>query len=145
MQLFKIKLLEGHKAYSDQIAGEYLGNNSTIDPALYTYRKALIEAKKVGGVIEKHGREYTTNKMSIIQLNKSELSDAVIRDLNGREAFKDADPDLNEFIYYGDVFAGMLNEHLEKSEIYFNQDTIDELLILDTLCGNFEYIMLTMI
>ena len=58
MQLYRVKLNDGHSAKPEQIAGGFLGHYSTIDPALYTEREAKKKAKMFGGSIEKFGIEY---------------------------------------------------------------------------------------
>ena len=145
MQLYRVKLNEGHTAKPDQIAGEYLGNYSTIDPALYNKHEALKKANMFGGTVEPFGKNYAVDYQNIIQLNRKDISNHVLRELSGREAFKDADPELDEYMYYGDVFAGILGEHTEQRLLSFNQDIIDELLVLDTLCCDYQYVMLTTI
>ena len=145
MQLYRVKLNEGHTAHPDQVAGEYLGNYSTIDPALYTRGEAQKKAKVFGGTIEAFGKNYAIDELKVIQLNRKDISNHVLRELEGREAFKDVDDDLCEFMYYGDVFAGILGEHTEQTLLSFNQGVIDELLVLDTLCGEYQYVMLTSI
>lgn len=145
MQLYRVKLNEGHTAKPDQIAGEYLGNYSTIDPALYTKYDAQKKAKVFGGTPEPFGKNYAINELKVIQINKKDISKQVLRELEGREAFRDADNDLVEFMFYGDVFAGILGEHTEQTLLSFNQDVIDELLVLDSLCGEYEYVMITSI
>lgn len=145
MQLYRIKLNEGHTANPDQVAGEYLGCYETTDPALYTRGEAQKKARMFGGSIEPFGKNYVIDEQKIIQLNRKDISKHVLRELDGREAFRDTDEDLNECMYYGDVFAGILGEHSEQTLLSFNQDVIDELLVLDTLCTEYQYIMVTSI
>ena len=145
MQLYRVKLNEGHLARPDQVANGYLGLYETIDPALYKKGEAQRKAQMFGGTIEPFGKNYAIDEAKIIQLNKKDISDHVLRELEGREAFRDADPDLYEFMYYGDVFAGILGEHSEQTLLSFNQGVIDELLVLDNLCAEYQYVMVTTI
>lgn len=139
MQLYKIKLNEGHTAQLDQVTNGYLGYAG--DLVLYTRGEALKKAIAFGGKIEKHGKNYTVNKLKVIQLSKQEISPTVLRELNGREVYTDPADETNEPIYYGDVFAGILNERSEQTLLSFNQEVIDELIVLDNICANYEYVM----
>ena len=145
MQLYRVKLNERHTAKPDQMAGEYLGNYSTIDPALYTKSEAQKKAKMFGGTPEPFGKNYAVDSVKSIQLVSKDISKHVLRELEGREVYRDTDNDLCENIYYADVFAGILGEHSEQTLLSFNQDVIDELLVLDTLCAEYQYVMLTSI
>lgn len=141
MQLYKVKLNENHTANPDQVAGEFLGNYSTIDIALYTRGEAIKKAKQFGGTIMPHGKKYTVNSLKMLRLAKQELSPAVLRELKEREVYTDPADETHEPIYYGDVFAGILGEHSEQTLLSFNQDVIDELIVLDNICANYEYVM----
>ena len=152
MQLYRVKLNEGHSAKPEQIAAGYLGNYSTIDPALYTEREAKKKAKMFGGSIEKFGIEYTVDKINVIQIPKHQLSQALVDELNGREVFADTDTQLGELMYCSDVFEAILGEQYE----YFEKQTlirvgkeyqvlVDELMALDEICRDSQYVMVTTI
>ena len=152
MQLYRVKLNEGHSAKPDQIAGGYLGNYSTVDPALYTEREAKKKAKMFGGSIEKFGIEYTVDKINVIQIPKSQLSQALVDELNGREVFADTDNQLGELMYCSDVFEAILGEQYEYFDkqklIRVGQDSqklVDELMVLNEICIDSQYVMLTTI
>ena len=165
MQLYRVKLLEGHTANPDQIVGEYLGNYSTIDPALYKKSEAQKKAKMFGGKIEAFGRNYHTVDLKIIQIPVDQFSQQLINELNGRESFIDTDRDLNEVLYSADVFEAILGEidelnnlsnlSLDKLSaietieqlnlIRFDKHTqllIDELLVLCELTKEYQYVMI---
>ena len=74
MQLYRVKLNEGHTAKPDQIAGEYLGGYANIDPMLYTRSEAHKKARMFGGTIEPFGRDYTVDELKVIQIPKAQLS-----------------------------------------------------------------------
>lgn len=142
MQLYKVKLNEGHTAKPDQVTNGYLGYAG--DLGLYTHREAYNKAKVFGGKIEKHGKNYTVNELKVIQLSKEELSTAVQRELVGREVFIESETDVNEeALYYGDVFAGILGEETEKPKRLqvHGESLINELLVLDNICANYQYVM----
>jgi hypothetical protein len=104
--------------------------------------EARKKARAFGGSTEPFGKNYAIDELKVIQLNRKDISKHVLRELNGRQVFIDTDSDLCEFMYYGDVFAGILGEHTEQTLLSFNQDVIDELLVLDSLCGDYQYVML---
>jgi hypothetical protein len=142
MQLYKVKLNEGHTAKPEQISGGYLGNYEDINVALYTKSEATKKAKMFGGKIEKHGKNYTAVSMKVLQLSKQEISPAVINQLNGREVFQDTDTAVGEIMYYGDVFDAVLGEQGELSEILcLNEAVLDELNVLNNLSYQYAYIM----
>lgn len=142
MQLYKVKLKQGHKAKPDQMCGEYLGYGDII--CLYTYREAQKKAIAFGGIFEPHGKNYTVNNVKVLQLAKQELSPAVLRELREREVYTDPADETNEPIYYGDVFATILGEENEMDKLLqrHSASLIDELLVLDKVCANYEYVMI---
>ena len=149
MQLYRVRLNEGHTARPDQISGEYLGNYATIDPMLYTHMEAVKKARMFGGSIEPFGRDYTIDKLKVIQIPKAQLSQALINELKDREVFIEIDNMLEEVMYSSDVFEAILGEQYE----YFEKQTlirvgkehqvlVDELLVLDEICKDSQYVML---
>lgn len=152
MKLYRVRLNEGHTAKLDQIAGEYLGGYASIDPMLYTHMEAVKKARMFGGSIEPFGRDYTIDRLQVIQIPKSQLSQALINELKDREVFIDTDNMLEEVMYSSDVFEAILGEQYE----YFEKQTlirvgkehqvlVDELLVLDEICKDSQYVMLTSI
>lgn len=142
MQLYKIHLHENHNATSEQVIDGYLASfPNTL--GLYTRKEALKKAIMFGGTIEKHGKNYTTNNLSMIQLSKKEISKAVLNELYCRESHKDTECDEN--IYQGDVFMAILNECEGKFPNALNENPsqlMDELETLNTICANFDYVMI---
>ena len=152
MQLYRVRLQEGHTARPDQISGEYLGNYATIDPTLYTRSEANKKARMFGGSIEPFGRDYAVDELKVIQIPKAQLSQALINELQHREIFVDTDYGLQEVMYSSDVFETILGEQYE----YFEKQTlirvgkehqvlVDELLVLDEICKDSQYVMFTTI
>jgi len=152
MQLYRVKLNEGHTARPDQIAGDYLGGYETIDPMLYTRREATKKAKMFGGSIVPFGRDYHLNELKVIQIPKNQLSQALINELKDREVFTDTDNMLEEVMYSSDVFEAILGEQFE----YFGKQNlirvgveyqvlVDELMVLDEICKDSQYVMITTI
>lgn len=152
MQLYRVKLNEGHTAKPDQMAGEYLGNYTSIDPALYRKGEAQKKAKMFGGTIEAFGRDYTVDELKVIQIPKAQLSQAMINELKGREIFVDTDNMLEEALFSCDVFETILGELYECFDNQTlirvgkeHQVLVDELLVLDEICRDSQYIMITTI
>ena len=152
MQLYRVRLKEGHTARPDQIAGEYLGNYATIDPMLYTHMEAVKKARMFGGSIEPFGRDYTIDRLQVIQIPKAQLSQTLINELQGREVFLDTDNLLEEVMYSSDVFEAILGEQYEAFEhqtlIRIGKEyqvLVDELMVLDEICRDSQYVMFTSI
>ena len=139
MQLYKVKLNENHSAESNQVINGYLASFPN-ELGIYSRGEALKKAKMFGGKIEKHGKNYTITKDSIINLSKEELSPAVMKELEDREVYVDSNDDINEPIYYGDVFAAILTEITETVRTANTPEVIDELLVLDNICARYEYV-----
>ena len=98
------------------------------------------------------GRNYTIDKLEVIQIPKTQLSQTLINELKDRETFIDTDNLLDEVMYSSDVFETILGEQFE----YFgkqnlirvgkeHQVLVDELMVLDEICKNSQYVMLTSI
>jgi hypothetical protein len=151
MQLYRVKLNEGHTAKPDQMAGEYLGNYSTIDPALYTLSEARKKARAFGGSTEPFGRDYHLNELKVIQIPNEQLSERLLNELKGRESFTDTDDMLEESIFSSDVFETILGEVDEEIKLQklitwgSYQPFIDELLVLNELTKDSQYVMITTI
>jgi len=151
MQLYRVKLNEGHTARPDQIAGDYLGGYETIDPMLYTRREATKKAKMFGGSIVPFGRDYHLNELKVIQIPKAQLSERLLNELRDREVFTDTDNMLEEVMYSSDVFEailGYVDEEIKLQKLITwgsYQPFIDELLVLNELTKDSQYVMITTI
>jgi len=151
MQLYRVRLNEGHTARPDQIAGDYLGGYETIDPALYTLSEARKKARAFGGSTEPFGRDYTVDELKVIQIPKIQLSQSLLNELKGREIFVDTDNLLEEVMYSSDVFEAILGEVDEEIKLQGlitwgrYQPFIDELLVLNELTKDSQYVMITTI
>jgi hypothetical protein len=88
------------------------------------------------------------HKMRMVQIPENALIHGVVKALDGRESFKDADTNLNERIYTGDVFEAILGENAQFEEghlMRLSKKTEDQLEELAKICGNFEYVQVTTI
>lgn len=138
MQLYKVKLINPGQTKPEDNLNGYLAYNYEL--CLYTRGEALKKAKAFNGKIEKHGKNYTVNETSIVDLSKQELSPAILKELEDREVYVDSDDDINEPIYYADVFSAILGEICETIRPSNKTEIIDELTILDNICAYYDYV-----
>lgn len=86
------------------------------------------------------------NPMKMVQIPENALIHGVVKALEGRESFKDADLDLNERMYTGDVFEAILGENAQMPKGHFmrlSKKTEEQLEELALLCGKYEYVQVT--
>jgi len=85
------------------------------------------------------------SKLSMVSIPEMALIHGVVKLLDGREAFKDADSSNQERIYYGDVFEAILNEIGESGHTVIcpPQKVIDQLEELSKLVSS-DYVMITL-
>ena len=85
-------------------------------------------------------------KWSIILIPENAILDRIVRELRGREMFVDADEDLGERIYSGDVFEAILNEfgEMEDTPMYPPKNVMEQLVELRDLIDT-EYVQITML
>ena len=86
------------------------------------------------------------HKVSMTQIPENALLDRVVKELEGRECFKDTDEDLRERIYTGDVFEVILGElgEMEDTPMYPPNKVMEQLAELAELIDT-EYVQITMI
>lgn len=86
------------------------------------------------------------HKVSMTQIPENALLDRVVNELRGREAFIDADTDLGERIYNGDVFEAILGElgEMEDTPMYPQKKVMEQLAELAELIDT-EYVQITKI
>ena len=127
MQLFKVKLLKGHKARPNQKCGNYLGYN-TKTLALYSHAEALKKARGFGGIIEPYGKSYSVSLPDMIQLELNEMCPEVVNQLKGREQMIDAfgNPNMKVRFFFSDVFWNIYSE--KKKQL--TQEALVELKVL---------------
>lgn len=141
MQLYAVKLNEGHKARPDQQFDGWLGD-SYIE--FYTRGEAIKKARMFGGSIKPMGKNYTVKPLKVLQLSKKDIHKVIVQKLKGMEAFKDTE-EIGEPLYYGDIFEQIIGEVSEITKMKgttFPQNFEMELQVLNTLCINADYIML---
>ena len=141
MQMYAVKLNEGHKARPDQQFEGWLGEEEI---CLYTRGEAIKKARQFGGSIKPYGKKFTVKSLTVLQLSKKEIDDVIVRQLEGREAFKDTE-EICEPLYNGDIFETVLCEIFEENKITGGKlpDVLEqELTVLNNICINADYIML---
>ena len=86
------------------------------------------------------------NKISIIQIPENALLDGVVKLLSGRESFIDADLDLRERIYTGDIFEAIAGElaEMKDSMLYPIKKVVDQIDELAELIDS-DYVQINMI
>lgn len=142
MQVYRVKLLEGHTVEPHQIVNGYLGNVfDSGKPELYTRGAAFQKAKTFGGKAERFGKQYITSEVSGIYLDIDNINPAIQRQLRGRELYEN---NLEPFsLFDGSVFEAILceNEEFEESNTFkFSKEVIEELEVLDKICGLYDLI-----
>ena len=146
MQLYRILLSENtsiHKSKPRSVKDSYLAYDGQY--VLLPYREALKKAVKVNGTIVKYGKDISTSKLKILQICSGDISNELLKELDGRETFDDSDGSESELLYNGDIFETIGGELIETAKIKgtFINDTLDiELNVLISLCSDYEYIML---
>ena len=86
------------------------------------------------------------DKVRVLQLPETSISDGVLDALKGRESFIDADKSLNETIYSSIVLSEILDE-IEGKEIEVLNKFIPQIKELNILLqgSKFAYLMITRI
>lgn len=91
------------------------------------------------------GVKKVMHKVGMTQIPENALLDGVVRSMEGREMFVDADSTNTERIYSGDVFEAILGEdaQLDKGHLMkLNKKTLHQLEELAKLVGT-EYVQIT--
>lgn len=139
MQLYKVKLLKGHRANRSQIHDGYLAHNPNY-LALYSRGEALKKARGFGGKIEPHGKDYKIAEDNIMTLLLSEIIHVdIVLELDGMEFMRSTDTNVFR-LYSSDIFNTILNNFNESTKIRPGA-VFDELNVLAELSCNYTYIM----
>lgn len=82
--------------------------------------------------------------LALMTIPENALLDRIVRELEGREAFKDADTDHNERIYHGDVFEAIINEFadMEGTPMYPQKKVMEQLAELAEIVSA-DYVLVT--
>lgn len=86
--------------------------------------------------------------VQMVEIPVENLSEAILNELSGRESFVDADEDLGEQIFSGDIFEAMACEQaelLENSPFRLNPEDIKRIDELAEELGEYELIRITKI
>lgn len=112
---------------------EILNNIPTIDGLKLEYEKTA--QSKYKDVVE---------PMKMLQIQDNAISNYTLNRMLVGVAFKDADSDINENIYYGSVFQTILENHANKV-LVIDKKYLSELNDLNELCKEYQYVMVTKI
>jgi hypothetical protein len=90
------------------------------------------------------GLKSVMTRMTIMTIPENALLDGVVKQLDGRESFKDTDRTLNEKVYQGDVFEAIASEldQMKDTIGYPSQKVIDQLEELAKLVDT-DYVLIT--
>ena len=86
--------------------------------------------------------------VQMVEIPVENLSEAILNELSGRESFVDADEDLGEQIFSGDIFETMACEQaelFENSPFRLNPEDIKRIDELAEELGEYELIRITKI
>jgi hypothetical protein len=133
MQVYRIKLGEGHTAEANQVSKDgFLCDENGI-PYLYSAERARLKAKRFGGKREKFGKKYTTSVVRVIQFDIREFSEKTLEYLQANVAYTHS-AGIGNFMCYANVF----DELLEQGSI--PEDIQDELKQLAYICLHYDYV-----
>lgn len=146
---YKVKLNNPKKA-------DHITNHVTKDgylmsfgrTATYTRGEAIKKARMFDGKIERVEETFIVTDAKIAQIHENNLLKGVLKQLQGREMFVDADPHNEERMYSADVFEQILSEQdgLEGSRMAIqNEEVIAQLEELADALGEYQYVQLTII
>lgn len=85
------------------------------------------------------------NVVKMIQIPKDYLRKRVLRELEGREAFTDADVLCDESIYYGNVLEAIMCEQSmipNNSILKLNKKSLEQIELLNEEVKDYEYIQI---
>jgi hypothetical protein len=143
MKLYRVKV-DPSTLDADQTKNGYLAAFGCI--LYYTRREAFKKALMFGGKIEPFVSPLVAGirTVTMTQIPRSAISAGVLKALRGNEAFIDADEELNETIYTGDIFSQIIqaNNAIEDSPIAITDEAVlEELNILNQITTEYLQIV----
>ena len=92
------------------------------------------------------GIKNVINKAGISQIPENALLDEIVRELDGREMFTDADPTNKERLYSGDIFEQIASEQAQLNDGSLLKRSKKALQQLDELAEliDTEYVQITL-
>lgn len=92
--------------------------------------------------------KYIADMLNMAQVPQRLLLKGTIKALSDRETFRDADENLEERIYAGDVFEAILGENAQMPDghrLKLDKETEEQLEELAKECGKYNYVQITTI
>lgn len=132
MQVYRIKLGEGHTAEANQVNKDGYLCDENGQPYLYGREGGRKKANRFGGKIEKFGKNYTTSQVKTIQFDEISFEPKTLRLLQDAAVYKH-DSGMNQFFVYANIFEDLLG--LSNTE-----DIQEELQALAYMCQNYDYV-----
>jgi len=81
-----------------------------------------------------------TDTLKVLQINENAICDAILNHMDIGIAFKDANPKINESIYYGTVFESILERH-NNNFIVIPAKFLNHLNDMIELAKEYEYVL----
>lgn len=136
MQVYRIKLGEGHTAETKQINKAGYLSDENGEPYLYSAERARLKAKRFGDAAkrEKFGKKYVTSTVRTIQFDEISFEPKTLRLLQDAAVYKH-DSGMQQFFCYANVFEDLLG--LSNTE-----DIQDELKALAYICQHYDYVQI---
>lgn len=132
MQVYRIKLGEGHTAEANQVNKDGYLCDEQGEPYLYSRERARLKANRFGGKPEKFGKKYVTSASKIIQFDEISFEPKTLRLLKDVSVYKH-DSGMTQFFCYANVFDDLL-------ELADTEDIQDELKALAYMCQRYDYV-----
>lgn len=134
MQVYRIKLQDGHTAEANQVSKDGYLCDENGQPYLYSRERARIKANKFGGKPEKFGKKYTTSVVKTIQFDEIVFEPKTLQLLQDAAVYKH-DSGRQQFFVYASIFEDLLG--LSNTE-----DIQEELQALAYICQHYDYIQI---
>ena len=143
MNLYRVKV-DLSTLDADKTKNGYLAAFGSI--VYYTRGQAIKKARMFGGKIEPFVNPLVTGirTVTMTQIPRSAISAGVLKALRGNEAFIDADEELNETIYTGDIFSEIIqaNDAIEGSPLAITDEAVlEELNMLNQITTEYLQIV----
>lgn len=134
MQVYRVKLTEGHTAEANQISKDgYLCDEHGV-PYLYSAVNARNKANKFGGKREPFGKNYVTSHVKTLQFDEIVFEPKTLRLLRDAAVYKH-DSGIPQFFVYASIFEDLLG--LSNTE-----DIQEELQALAYMCTHYDYVQI---
>jgi len=146
---FGISLLKGTPIFVEEILGRLNAKTSLDDVMNYgvsakDFDYIEVVSKKQVSKLKKQIKSVTT-KRTVVSIPENALLHGVVKLLEGREAFRDTDDELDENMYAGHVFEDIAGEQAQLEDGHMfkaSQKVLDQLDALAELVSQ-DYVLIT--